>query len=66
MRTLIESPRVRSQVEAMRPGQPVHEILHRGNYPNNMFLVVYQDGTSERLTVPPISKKRGIGLWERS
>jgi hypothetical protein len=58
MRTLVASPRVRAQVEAMRPDKPVQLILHRGNYQQNTFLVVYQDGTSERLTVPSISKHR--------
>jgi hypothetical protein len=60
MRTLIESPRVHEQVQKMRPGRPVKAILHRGNYGNNSFLVVYEDGTSERLKVPPIPKHQRI------
>jgi hypothetical protein len=53
VRNLVESPRVRAQVEALRPDKPVRSILSRGNYPKRTFLVVYEDQTAEILTLPP-------------
>lgn len=57
-RTLVDSSRVLEQVRQMRPLKKIRTILHRGNYPRNTFLVVYEDESSETLTVPPISKHR--------
>ncbi len=61
-RTVVDSPRVLAEIQRTHPNRVLKTVLHRGNYPNNTFLAVFEDDPrGERVTIPPVSKKREHG-----
>jgi len=61
MRTLVESPRVREEIQKLYPNRKIKSILSRGNYAKGTFLVIFEDRKltepGEMVTIPPVPKK---------